>query len=315
MDVDGEEEEDDMEEDEDDTEYVDDMAWANAMSDKEAAEVDWDALLAQKEKEARAKEREAWAKKRKAFLAAYDPQPPAKVDVAERVRLLRVLDNPVVSNKALTRHDRAMNKRCAMYIEDAQRAYYAKGTPRKATQYSFLMHRSPLLVHPPTLRWPATNIFAWFAANPTHDAANIIEHFEEHIVGAGRRVQAEVFLDVFRHVRKFYGGGGRKDGFSAPDFLDEYRWELVGEDGPDVAAFEDLIEAAFEGHGAGDGLTNGDVEMYVYGYGVWGDDDDDDGDEEDEDEDDDDGDEDGDVKMHPFDAYIATPGARREVFY
>ena len=37
VDVDGEEEEDDMEEDEDDTEYVDDMAWANAMTDKEAA--------------------------------------------------------------------------------------------------------------------------------------------------------------------------------------------------------------------------------------------------------------------------------------
>ena len=31
--------------------------------------------------------------------------------------------------------------------------------------------------------------------------------------------------------------------------------------------------------------------------------------------DDDDVDEDGDVKMHPFDAYIATPGARREVFH
>ncbi|KAL1756195.1 hypothetical protein FB107DRAFT_211881 [Schizophyllum commune] len=302
MDIDGEEEEDVMEEDEDDTEYVDDMAWANAMTDKEAAAVDWDALLAQKEKE-------AWAKKRKAFLAAYDPQPSATVDVAERVRLLRILDNPAVSNKALARHDRAMKKRCAMYIEDAERAYYAKGTPRKVTQYSFLMHRSPFLVHPPTLRWPATNIFAWFAANPTHDAADIIEHFEEHIVGAGRRVQAEVFLDVFRHVRKFYGGGGRKDGFSAPDFLDEFRWELVGEDGPDVAAFEDLIEAAFEGCGAGEGLTNGDVEMYVYGYGVLGDDDyDEEDDEEDEDED-------GDVKMHPFDAYIATPGARREVFH
>uniref|UniRef100_D8PKR7 Expressed protein n=2 Tax=Schizophyllum commune (strain H4-8 / FGSC 9210) TaxID=578458 RepID=D8PKR7_SCHCM len=310
MDAHDEEDGDDFDEGVD-TEEEDDMQWANEMTDEEAAQVDWDAVLAQKE-------REAWAKKRKAFLDAYDPKPPAKVDLAERVRLLKLLGNPL-TELAVNRHNYAMNKRCAMYIDDAKRAYYARGTPRKATVYSFLVHRSPFYVYPPTLRWPAEHIFAWFAARPTHDDVDIIRAFAAYVVGRGKRVQAEVWLDVFRHVRKCYGGGGPKDGFAGPDFLDEFRWELEGEDGPDGETFEDLLVAAFEGRGAGYGLMCGDIEKYTFANEqkdtVVGEDDLDDDDDNDNDDDDDDWDEDGDVKMYPFDARIKTPGARREVVH